>query len=811
MIKKFVDKLFFTRVIKFSPMSRILSTSYKGGEAIFPSQATENKDIEYHKKWIIAALTAWNNNTSGWNINHYNQIDELREYGQGTQSNEPYKNEVAFTSVEQNVHTKAPEVTRIMWSNISWDVVTPLPAIRKQAINLLMKNKNQIRVNCNDEMAVQQKQLERWRLMSKRFMADLKQKAGIGEVEFIPMNNEQMAMYEAAGGLRISQEIAFEKLIHKSFEIGHYEEGLKRKVLGDLFDVGTAQVKNTMDPVSQKPIPKYCNIKYGLIPFSEDDSHNDDPYGGEIEMMTESEFREYALKHVPKEDKNAETEKMTPTDYRIKKIDATIAKFRKEYTDYNSERNSTGIHNNITENTKGVLIPVAKLEWKDVEKRQSKYRKTKDGGLHVERKKYNAKKEYKESEDVKYQPYDVPSVRYASMVLGEEWLIEWGQKEDVEFIGEVPKLSYHVIRVDERGIVSQVKSLVDDFCIAALRSRMALATAKPDGYLYDIAQMVAVSKTKAGYDPKKLMGMISRMGSGLFDSSANKNRFGQTSSSPVFPLPGGAGKYLEDQWAVMDRSFKAIEDISGINQFIGSRVADADTPVRNAEAYRAGASNILYSFVDGIQRLEKSLAENIGSKYQILINYNPMDVDISDIGAFTKNVIRVTKGFSFRELDYSVEALPTEEEKQHLIDTAAALFQKGSQPGAASGLTYLDYMRIVQGVKSGRNLKELELIMGYREQMFRQEHAQLMQMNQEKAVESGVKMKQLDAQIQAGKTNAEWQGKERIAAIQIAGKHKDTELKGDQDIRVVNREGVIDRGIEQMKLDAQKSAINDKE
>lgn len=742
--------------------------SYETGSPDIPSSDAEKKDKSWYKNWGMAIMRLWRQGGAGTSYGFINEVDNLRAYAIGNQDVEKYKEATCL---------KDPKTgERKSFANISWDNVNVMHKTQEAVVNSLMANDYDISMVALDETAIGQKLSKKYMMMVESKLKPLYESIG-QEMPEVPDTLEQLDLMVRTGGIKLSIEMAAELLFRKTLNDSNWDNKVKRRLLEDMFAIGTACVKDRVDPTSQEVYCDYVDPKYLILPYSRDNTYSDCQFIGHIDFVSEQQLRrELQEDGVPHE-----------------KIKDIITRARTGESSYGYSDEFLQQSPIETRYRMDTGIPVLRAEFRDTVKEQMVKRKKKDGTIVTHKERYNPKA--KNTDKRTFHKRERAVMKTMSMVLGEDLVFKCGDKTDVAYKDKMPMFSYHVYKTTSKSKVEQCISVIDDMQLAVLRMRTSQANAMPDGHAWDFDAISQITMGGRVWDPMELMTLARHTGNIVFKGSLHKSQGGGRINMPITPTNGGTGKYYEEQVGIIERSLLFITEVTGFNEFMTASNTQGDVAVGNQKQLMDSSSNILRTQLSGYKSIKEELAESVVKRWQVISMNNELTVHEDSVGAGVVEVMKVSDEFPMHTLGISAQMRPSESAINTIMEAAYASIQAARQGGI--GISFSDFMFIKRTLDSG-NVKLAGLVMAQREEIARQRHEEAMRQNQEASQLAGIELEkekqktlslQKEADLIALQTKGQIETNKALTLETLKGKNtiKSIDRKGHYDLKIADR------------------------
>jgi len=506
----------------------------------------ENKKGAWCLSWARYVYSMFYNNQT------YTTWDKLREYrlyrlyGAGAQPREYYMDLLGVKADKNNI--------RKGYYNVNWDIWSPSPKFRKIIQGRFESQDYIVTANAIDKLSGVERETKKWEAWAEKLQGPkdevIQQKLGVPpteEVKYVPESREELEMYSEMGGFKLEKEIGIEKAIAFTEYISDQKQ-IKRKVVGDLYDLNIAAYQDYWDDIDKKIKNRYLDPEMSVFDYSTQEDFKDMRFWGTQMLMSikrvriesglpEEDLRKYAL--------NFASFFGNPTTDYIN---------RYGFTNY---RNENGVY--VYDNFK---VPVWYCEWMSVDKSYYTERQTKFGTKsYKERhgKIYDSEKKkttVKERQNV-YCTYWIPGSEHV-WSDGPLDIVPRNEKKQVS-------MTAHVYALPGKSIGASIIPNLDQLQINNLKLQNALAKARPDGIKIEFGSLNNINLGDGDMQPLELIKLYTATGDIIYKATTHAGKYNQY-ASPIEKIEGGLGKTLDDCIRIYELNFQLISELSGIDR-----------------------------------------------------------------------------------------------------------------------------------------------------------------------------------------------------------------------------------------------------
>ena len=664
-----------------------------------PKTPPSEKKAQYYKDAAEAYWGLHNKGLTSFPLNYISDLHEKRLYADGRQGIERYLSFYTTTEEGQNEVQKiqsdfidsgaSKEAVREGWGNFPLDYPTIAPKF-KLALHGMWQDVDFVATAKSiDARSGSEKDKMKWRnwlrVKHDEWYQRMSAMGGVDieEPDFWPDSIAELGLIESAGGYKIPYEIELEKLFVHSFEISNWDE-IKEEVLDDIIADNRFTVRMRTCKKSGKRIGEYVDLADFSIQYSKHYDHRDSEMAGHWELITIGELSRYFNR---------------TTLENIARLHAGMHGNPKDFTNYEGAADSMGLFK--YDFFKVRVFHFSFIDYDNDYKVSYKtpYGRSIDRGVRYD---YEPKRGETKTET------SIRMLKKVSWIVETEYVYNYGNDNDMVRPDEKDVLLPYIhIKLPGKSITESAKVYYDELVHIHLKTMNALITASAAGFAIDAGALEGVTLEGKSVSELTLFDLYRHKSILIF---RRKDQWGQATAQglPIFELPGGIGRFLEEQMALFEHTMKMLETITGINPVTLGGVPEERAAVRNVQLSVQGTENILRPIIRGIKNLKKRMSENFALSIPYLIQNYPKSKDAYEkvIGTPGVELMKMIKDDIFA-MGIGLEPMLTQSHQQNLMHMVEIALQKDSQGQA--GLTVPEAMLIQERIILGAPLKQVRL------------------------------------------------------------------------------------------------------
>lgn len=722
-------------------------------------------DIVWFRKKAEWLYSLWLNGNAYIPFSTTNQMAINRRYAQGTQSN------LKYMDILNPLDTITGE--RKGYMNISWDTLPIYSVFRDRARGALNKFDYATSVQCVDNNSYMEREMKKFTdfaiQQDKDFYDTINKLAGIQEpppdekTPIKPRTLQEMEMVSNMGGYQLPLEAAFEALIRKSCQLSEWDE-IKVKLEEDMIDIGYIAVQDYTDSVTGIPRMRNVDPQYLIVASNRDNAYTEVSDAGEVRFFTFGEMKDFGF-----------------SDDQIKEMAQNYQGM------YGNPAFSTLYRNGAWVWDQLALFKVAVLDmdFESFDTFSFEFRKinNQEVPFKIPYGEQPANKKKNRYEKNKY------ARRYrCKWVIGTTIVFDYGYQYNQIFDSQNrPKSSYSIYRIADRSMTSRCIATIDDIHIAVYQFRNAWATAAPAGFTLEWGSLGNIALSGgAKMKPMDVLKLYRQTGQLIWKSSLEGGRM-VSGGPPIMELPGGLGRILNEFIETFNLHLSTLQRLTAIGQGLDGNVSSGDMLKGTLQIAEASMTDTLRPCLAAYKRVKSRAFDNICLRWQLYLASK--DINSIDEGVAGQLVSLTYNDISKRRIQVVCDMLIDDSQKQLLLMAAQKSMDAGKVPGGI-GITYLDYVFILQAIERGQ-LKWASMWLAYREEQAKQESLMLQQQNMQL---NGQNMKEQEAAKQ--QTLAmEMDVKKQIAEAQSMGNILEAQVKGKEDRKTLIVKAMLEAGM----------------
>jgi hypothetical protein len=583
-----------------------MNDKYKFGN--FPNPAApsyEKSSKAYGIKYAKAILSQWGGAEARNSLyqRRLKEFDTSRDYAQGTQSTEIYK---------QILNSLDPSNNDGTLLNLDWTPVPIIPKFVKIVVNKILSRRPYPNVEAIDPVSRTEKEKRKASIKAaienKDFIREAK-KAGLDiaeNVDALPDTVEEAEIFLDTN-IKIASEIAAQIATNLTLEWNDFSDTTFRRAVEDLVVCGMAAVKRENDP-NYGIVERYVDPANFVHSYTEDFAMKDLVYAGEMRQMSIIDLKRIA--------KDLTEEAWMKIAIKVKnKYGNDAGRIGNQHYDKASGVTSFG----YDEFRVSVLdFEFIGLETAIYEEKTSKY-----GNVGF----YYKGEEYKMPTQSVFdrKPYhmDIMCVYGGLFIEGANVLLNYSKKHNQpRNIHDISRttLSYSAVaanirRMMPKSMVSGITGFADQLQLTHLKIQQAISKAKPDGIMIDIEGLENVQLGTGGdLSPLDLHDIYEQTGVMYYRS---KNPEGGFQNPPIREI-GNTIRNINELIALYNHYLRMIRDATGINEAMDGSTPKGDALVGVREQQMQAANNAIYDITHSSLILYKKVCEDVIKCLQIL-------------------------------------------------------------------------------------------------------------------------------------------------------------------------------------------------
>lgn len=633
----------------------------------------------------------------------YNTVDEYRAYAYGQQDSERYKD--AFYGKSQNGvisplgGDEERTLRRKAFSNLNFTVMSPMPRVMDALVGKISKATDLVSVDPMDEYSTNLKDDIKWgTYVDGKFRELFQSLRAIGglpqeELGYVPRNVDELNLYEAEGGFKLSYADAMEQLVKFTLDVSRWDEEIQDRVIFDLVVNGFAAVEDIYDESTGLTRVQYLDAKYTGVQYNRNGGYSNPDYGFTATLEKVSDLR---LKGYSEDDLKGLAKKFSDM-------------FGNPASDDWSESNKTG--NTYYRPYDEYLVPVFKVYWIDVDYETEVEYTNKYGS----RRTFEYKEGYKPTKKEKLITSRIKTLRQVHWIIDTEHAYDYGRAKHQPRDGySHPVVPIHMVKVLGRPILPRLIPALDLYMNSWMKFQQGIRMAALNGFTIEMGAISNLSLGNKKLNPLDIIKMWRETGI-LFRKDTDVVGRMNVASRAIEPLAGGAGAMLKEALDGMQVCINIIEQVTGINPITLGQTPTADQG-KGLTEYAMGATDvILNGVIKQVNILKQDAARNICLRLQCTIRNEKLARKVygNIIGDTRLELLKQAEGHDVR---YGIRTVvrPTQEEVNYLKEMIAMSLKNGRD--GKVGIGEAEAVRFIAMINSGQSLKRVSLLLDFANQ-----------------------------------------------------------------------------------------------
>ena len=373
---------------------------------------------------------------------------------------------------------------------------------------------------------------------------------------------------------------------------------------------------------------------------------------------------------------------------------------------------------------------------------------------------------------------DTKTVYGGCWIVGSDYIYDWGKVSDISRPNENKKECMKPMkfyRITNQSVIELAIPFADSYMLSWLKIQNLKARAIPKGIIIEVGALENVMLDGKVKSAQELIELAVQTGIIIYRKHSTLDDGNIDTSIPIQETKGGMGAEFNELLQSMASDLMSIREVMGISQMFDASQQNPRTPVANAELAVKGTENALTPMVEGFEWMHEKIAIDVCLKFQLLARYMTIEGYAPALGTGVLETVKIGKEITGVTLGITLEALPTEEQKQRIIAAAQEALKSTNDP-TKGGLTWPQYLKMLRYLDAG-DLKGAESYFNYQVTKYK---AELAKQQADNIKQQGEQNKQL----QQEKIQAEQQ----LEKIQTDNAIAINRAKSDDDIRVLQAE-----------------------
>ena len=707
-------------------------------------------DIDPKKKddqWILQAVkAAWDESSSlnrdkGFYHSRH-RFRELRDYANGNQSVNRYKNQIE----PKDANGQSPET----FVQLDYTIIPFIPKFRKIALGKVAGFGHNIIATAIDSLA---------REDEEDYFADIKAKLEmIAQLQDVP-GIEKMVGLEDTDPRTMEEVDIKRRFSYKHVAAMEVEQGLdlvfnnnkyskiEEKMDQDIFDFGVGGCRDYFDDAGVIKIRHVKPYMFGCS-YSEEPDFSDARYMYEVINMTLEDIRKDSGFNDDIMEKIAEL-KGKDKGYKYE--------FQKPYS-------------KPYDDTK---VSVVDFEYKTVDDLVFEKRVNSKGNYEVRRAQYSKKPQPHSQKEYSRSGYQV--IYKCKWIVGTDYVWETGRctnmKRKKNSLTET-RFSFHMYAPSQDqmrffGVVESMIPVADQIQISWLKLQNLLLKQVPPGIAFDLSALENINLGHGGkeWTPRKVIEMYYQRGDMPYRSLDQEGN--PKGNIPITPLTNMVMQEANNMMLLISSFMSLLRDNIGFNEITDGSSPDPRMLKSVANLAHQSTSQALSHLIIAKKRINEELSEDLVIRMQDAFSSGKVEGYKRALGATTQQFFSTQTDISLYEVAVKIEDAPNEEEKAKVEQKVQLALQSGQ-------ITIADAIEL----DLVDNLKERVAILAFR-----------VKKNQEQKQQEGMMMSQQNAQVQ-----------QQSALLAEEEKRKTIQLEYQLKMQYLQMEKQLESQVEQIKL-----------
>ncbi len=169
----------------------------------------------------------------------------------------------------------------------------------------------------------------------------------------------------------------------------------------------------------------------------------------------------------------------------------------------------------------------------------------------------------------------------------------------------------------------------------------------------------------------------------------------------------------------MATDIMTMRDVSGISEIFDASAQDPKQLVGTAQLALAGTQNALAPLIKAFVWILEKTAVDVSLKLQMLAKHGKISGYAPALGSKIAKIIEIGSEISYAHLGIKIESLPTEEQKQRIMQMVQLSLESVNDP-TKGGIDFSDALIIGRMLDDGKN-KLAEAYIAYKIRKFKEE------------------------------------------------------------------------------------------
>jgi len=615
----------------------------------FPSELVDPNEKKTNKFGIKMAKAIYHNGvTNSDSTDRVKRIKELRDYASNNQSINKYK-PLLNAAIDQQGDTSL--------INIDWRISTPCETIVNRVVGDMINQDHKCQFNAISPYARTKYEADRdafyMKMIMEQQVAQIEAETGVKLMDrkgFNPKDSEELELYMEME-YRQPVEIGMEEIVDFELYNNDWEKKVRPRITKDLVTANEGRARLYFDENNNIRL-RYTDIANYYAAYSSEPDNSDVDYESEVIYMT---IRDLKLRDREKKVSNEQWRKIAQENSR---------KHGNPYFDNNNYDFDYNYDDFRVQVLDFIFYTIDKSFWLEKKKGGRTYFDKKGYG-------YEAKRGNLITKD--------RQVSYEGLwIVNTEIILDYGMSKNMiryKDPYDTKKLSPQLVRryvgykLNGKSIVEIMMPNIDNIQLLVLRKRHIISEINPTGVAIDVSGISDVMNLLKETDPMKIIQMYKQKGVLLF--SRTDVNGDPANGVPIQELNSPFAQLLMSLDQSIMSEMNIIRENLGQNTVADGAVPDKDALVGIEKMRTLSSNNVtreLYnSFLNGILApIGKVVAKMV--QYKIVYG-DGLDAYENIIGKMGVKSLEFAKDVEMSELGIKIEALPTAEELQDLLNS----------------------------------------------------------------------------------------------------------------------------------------------
>ncbi len=704
----------------------------------FPDDNVDPKE-KLESAWLLAAVKGiygkYVQNETLLGYSNLEKFDVFRKYGQARQDPNKYK------EIYKPTETGADHAAK-GYVNLDFQIFSPVlkfKAVLRQKIRKMMARPQ---VRAIDELSGVERAAAKWDSYFFSINADIvsefEQATGMemDKPEFIPSSKQELEVYSEMNGFKLKSEMAYNRALAYTDEISEFEQ-IRRKIVDDIIDIGACCVKDYVDEEDGKVKIKYIDVARFVGDYSLNHNFDKSRYFGHFEDMKLHELR-LLMPDV------AEDEwKKLAYNYSGYGSNPGLGDWEQYDVQYDSD-GAGGKKWSYDDYT----IMVFEGEYKSVDTKYRIKHTNKYGDVKYYDDAFGKVRNTQSKQTVKRSVVNWYKIHW---VVGSDHIYDSGLSTDVPRPKKSkPRSSYHPWRVPGKSFIELIMTNLDQIQLSYLRMQNAINSSAPDGLAIEWSSLENISIGDQETHPMELLRIHQQTGNLIYRATTHRGNVNMSSSKPIFPLQGGAGKLFEDSIRTMEMHFNWIAELTGIDRFSAGITPNPETSATASQIAAQGANDVVEDLAFAYHQIRESCAMNVVQRIALRVKHSKADYDIytPSLGNNTE-IIKLSADLTPQQMGIYMKMAPDDEQRQRITNAIQVSIQSGQ-------IGIEDALKVERAASEG-NMIYAESLLSKSIKLSKEKEQENQQANIEKQNEGLLQIKQQEAEGSAMKLEGEIQ------------------------------------------------------